>query len=559
MPISSKNHVNYIKLYTKKINKKEIIAGDKVITFYNLLEKWLKEKKVFYNDKKAKKALVYIENFCRHHEGEKAPNLIELELWQRAAVSVIFGIVDKDGYRQFTEVFIVAGRKIGKTLLCAAIASYCSFADGKYGNRIYFAAPKLKQAKLCFTAYWNMLRKEPELYKLVHKRRDDVYIDINNTTAEPLAFNADKSDGFNISLAICDEIASWKGVNGKRFYEVIKSSYGARREGLLISITTAGYEDDGIYDELMLRSSKVLNGISDEMRLMPLIYMIDDESKWDDINEIKKAIPNLGVSAPESYIKDELKIAKNSFSKRAEFKTKYCCLKQNSVNAWLDVRTIKKCIQHKINLNDLKSKYCVVGIDLSQTMDITAVVYVIEKDGILNIVPMFWLPENRLQEAIERDNLPYDKYIERGELRLCKGDFIKYEDIYNYIVEMFKVYEIIPLQIGYDRYSALYLIDKLKRSNFHMDDVYQGDNLYGVIQEAEGLMMESRINIGNNQLFKMHMLNSAIKFNGDRQRGRLVKVNQTLHIDGVAALLDAMCVRQKYNDQIGQRLKNVAR
>lgn len=287
MPISSKNHVNYIKLYTKKINKKEIIAGDKVITFYNLLEKWLKEKKVFYNDKKAKKALVYIENFCRHHEGEKAPNLIELELWQRAAVSVIFGIVDKDGYRQFTEVFIVAGRKIGKTLLCAAIASYCSFADGKYGNRIYFAAPKLKQAKLCFTAYWNMLRKEPELYKLVHKRRDDVYIDFNNTTAEPLAFNADKSDGFNISLAICDEIASWKGVNGKRFYEVIKSSYGARREGLLISITTAGYEDDGIYDELMLRSSKVLNGISDEMRLMPLIYMIDDESKWDDINEIK--------------------------------------------------------------------------------------------------------------------------------------------------------------------------------------------------------------------------------------------------------------------------------
>ena len=92
-----------------------------------------------------------------------------------------------------------------------------------------------------------------------------------------------------------------------------------------------------------------------------------------------------------------------------------------------------------------------------------------------------------------------------------------------------------------------------------MDDVYQGDNLYGVIQEAEGLMMESRINIGNNQLFKMHMLNSAIKFNGDRQSGRLVKVNKTSHIDGVAALLDAMCVRQKYNDQIGQRLKNAAR
>ena len=556
MPMKVNNRVNYIKLYTKKINNCEIIASSKVIKFYNILEDWLETKQVIYNDRKAKKALVYIENFCHHHEGDLAPGLIKLELWQKAAISCIFGIVDKAGYRQFSEIFIVAGRKIGKTLLCAAIANYCTFADNEYGARIYFAAPKLKQAKLCFTAYYNMIKKEPELFNLVHKRRDDIYVDFNNATAEPLAFNADKSDGFNISVGICDEVASWKGVNGKRFYEVLKSSFGARKEGLLISITTAGYEDDGIYDELMLRSLRFLAGTSDEKRLFPLIYMIDDEAKWDKIDEIKKAIPNLGVSVQEKYIKDELIVAKNSFSKKAEFKVKYCCIKQNSINAWIDINTLNKSIQNKVLLEDFKHSYAVVGIDLSQTMDLTSCVYVIEKNNILNVSAMFWLPKNKLDEAIERDNIPYDEYIKRGELRLCEGDFIKYEDVYNYIYSLFKEYDIVPLEIGYDRYSALYLIDQLKKNNFHLDDVYQGDNLYGVIQETEGLMQEGKINIGDNQLLKMHFLNAAIEFNRQRQRGRLVKINQKLHIDGVAALLDAMTVRQKYHDKIGARLKN---
>lgn len=556
MPMKVNNRVNYISLYTKKINTGEEIASEKVIKFYNILKNWLDNKIVFYNDRKAKKALVYIENFCHHHEGDLAPGLIKLELWQRAAISCIFGIVDKNGYRQFTEVFIVAGRKIGKTLLCAAIANYCTFADNEYGARIYFAAPKLKQAKLCFNAYYNMIKKEPELFNLIHKRRDDIYVEFNNATAEPLAFNADKSDGFNISVGICDEVASWKGVNGKRFYEVLKSSFGARREGLLISITTAGYEDDGIYDELMLRSLRFLAETSEEMKLFPLIYMIDDENKWDKIEEIKKAIPNLGVSVPEQYIKDELVVAKNSFSKKAEFKVKYCCVKQNSINAWIDRRTLDKSIQQKVDLNKFKHSYAVAGFDLSKTMDLTSCVYVIEKDGILNINAMFWLPENKLEEAIERENIPYDVYVKRGELRLCKGDYIKHEDVYNYIYGLFKEYDIIPLEIGYDRYSALYLIDQLKKHNFHLDDVYQGDNLYGIIQETEGLMQEGKINIGDNQLLKMHFLNAAIEFNGRRQRGRLVKIKDSLHIDGVAALLDAMCVRQKHYNKIGGRLKN---
>ena len=96
----------------------------------------------------------------------------------------------------------------------------------------------------------------------------------------------------------------------------------------------------------------------------------------------------------------------------------------------------------------------------------------------------------------------------------------------------------------------------MKAYGFHVDDVFQGENLYSVIQETEGLLEDGRINIGDNDLLKIHLLNSAIKMSVERGRGKLVKLTPSVHIDGAAALLDAMCVRQKYYSEIGEQLKN---
>jgi phage terminase large subunit-like protein len=91
---------------------------------------------------------------------------------------------------------------------------------------------------------------------------------------------------------------------------------------------------------------------------------------------------------------------------------------------------------------------------------------------------------------------------------------------------------------------------------FLMDDVYQGENLYGVIQETQGILEDGHIHLGDNDLLKIHLLNSAIKMSVERGRGKLVKINPNDHIDGCAALLDAMCVRQKWFAEYGEQLKN---
>lgn len=546
---------NYIYEYYQKINDGTIIVGKWVKLVYDIIIDDIKNKKYTYDAKKAKKAILYIEHYCRHHEGELAPQHLKLELWQKALVSCIFGLVDDDGNRHYREIMVIIARKNGKSLLASAISSYMLYLDD-YGARVYFVAPKLQQANLCFDALYQMIKKEPELSRMTKKRRTDIYVDSTNSSAMPLAFNAKKSDGLNVSFGCCDEISSWAGDAGLKQYEVLKSSVGARRQPLLFSISTSGYVNDSIYDELMKRATRFLLGDSKESRLLPFLYMIDDIEKWNDINELQKSNPNLGVSVSVQYLLEEIAIAEGSLSKKSEFITKYCNLKQNSSLAWLSSKVVNASMCDALSLDDFRGCYCVGGIDLSQTTDLTCANVTIEKDGVLYVFAKFWLPEAKLEEAIARDGIPYDVYIQRGILATSGENYVDYHDCFDWFRMLVEEYEILPLQIGYDRYSAQYLVQDMKTYGFHMDDVYQGDNLWGVIQETEGLLKDGKIKIGDNDLLKIHMLDTAIKMSLERGRGRIIKVNNNSHIDGVASLLDSMTVRQKWHTEIGEQLKN---
>lgn len=550
---------NYIYEYYQAIKDGTIVVGSWIKLWYEYVIKGLENKAFYYDAKKANKAIKFIETFCHHHEGALAPMLISLELWQKALVSVVFGIVDEKGLRQFREVFVVVGRKNGKTLLASAIANYMMFLDGERGARIYFVAPKLEQANLCFDALVQMINQEPELKSITKKRRTDLYIESTNSTAKPLAFNAKKSDGLNPSACVADECASWSGDQGLKQYEVIKSAMGARRQPLLLSISTSGYIDEGIFDELVKRSTAVINGDSREARLAPFLYMIDDIGKWNDINELRKANPNLGVSVSVDYMLEEIAIAEGSLSKKVEFLTKYCNIKQNSSQAWLPTQDINKAMGEHLNLEDFKGHYCVIGIDLSRTTDLTSAVVVIQKKDDLYVFSKMWLPSEKIEEASVRDNLPYKIYVQRGLLEPSGDNVVDYNDCFKWCRELVEKYHLFPQIVGYDRYNATYLTQQLTSYGFQCDDVVQGFNLSPVIKETEGLMKDGKLHFGDNDLLKVHFLDTALKFSAEKERCRIVKLTNTSHIDGVASLLCAMTVRQKWWGEFGYRLTNERR
>jgi phage terminase large subunit-like protein len=549
---------NDIYAYYQQIEDGTIPVGEWVRLAYRYVIHGLESGEFTFDQKKASRAIRFIESFCHHSEGSLAPQLLRLELWQRACVSVIFGILDHNGNRQFREVPIVVGRKNGKTLFLSGIAVYCLFMDGEYGARIFCVAPKLDQADIVYHDIWQTISSEPELMDLIKRRKSDYYVESTNSSVKKIAFNAKKSDGFNPHLVICDEIASWPGDTGLKQYEVMKSAFGARRQPLLLSCSTSGYVNDGIYDELIKRCTRFLKGDSKEKRLFPLLYMIDDIEKWNDINELRKSNPNLGVSVSVDYMLEEIAVAEGSLSKKAEFLTKYCNIKQSSSQAWLKATAVEHACGKPLHLEEFRGSYCVAGVDLSQTTDLTAATIVIEKGGVLYVFAKFWLPPEKLEEATARDGVPYQIYVQRGLLELSGENFVDYHDCYRWLCDMIEQYEIYPLMVGYDRYSAQYLIQDLKTYGFCTDDVYQGDNLYPVLLEMEGLFKDKKICIGDNDLLKLHLLNAAIKMNNERGRGKLVKLSANAHIDGCAALADAFTVRQKYYDQYGIQLQNGA-
>lgn len=573
---------NYILAYYQRIKDGVIVAGKWILLIYEYIIKGLESKAFYYDHKKAIQAVEWIENHCYHTEGPLAPGPFALELWEKAFISCIFGLVDQNGLRQFREVLLLVARKNGKSKIAAAIAKYEWFIDGGYGAKVYNIAPKLDQADIIYNDIWQQVIIDPEYKKLQEKheelrgqrtsqaransfleemprhRQSDLYLPKNNGTVKKIAFSAKKSDGFNPSLCICDEIASWEGDQGLKQYEVMKSGMGARPEGLLLSCTTSGYINDSIFDELMKRATRFLLGDSNEKKLLPFLYMIDDPEKWADINELRKSNPNLGVSVSVDYMLEEIAIAEGSLSKKGEFLTKYCCIKQNSSLAFLRASDVEKASGEPLRLADYSDTYAVCGVDLSQTTDLTAVTTVIERNGVFNVFAQFFLPTEKLQEATERDGLPYAQYEKRGLLTLSGENYVDYHDVYNYLTNLISEYHIYPLKVGYDRYSAQYLIQELTAFGFNCDDVWQGENLWPIIQEFEGNIKDRKINIGDNDLLKIHLLNTAVKMNNERGRGRIIKITPTAHIDGMAALLDAFTVRAKYFNEIGEQLKNGA-
>lgn len=550
---------NAIYAYYQAIRSGQIIAGKWILALYEYLVSGIEQKLFFLDLRKANHAVAFIESFAHHSKGRLAPQLVKLELWQRALISAIFGIVDERGLRQFREIFVLLARKGGKSLLASGIAEYMAYADGEYGADVFFLAPKLDQADIVYNDFLNSVEAEPELAEITKRRKTDVYVEQTNTQIKKIAFSQKKSDGFNPHLTVCDEIAAWPGDAGIKQYEVMTSALGSRAQPLILSITTANYLEGGIYDDLLKRSTRLLLGDSRERRLLPFLYMIDDVHRWNELSELAKAQPNLGVSVSVDYMLDEITKAEHSLPAKAEFLCKYCNIKQSSALAWLPAAAVEGACGEALRLEDFTGTYAIAGVDLSRTTDLTAAVLAVQRAEVWYLFAQFFMPAEKLEEATARDGIPYRAYVERGFLTLSGENFVDYHDVYAWLTALVEQYRILPLRVMYDKYSAQYLIHDLEAYGFVCDDCYQGYNMTPAIRQTEGLLRDGKIRIGDNDLLKIHLLNAALKHEPQTDRVKLVKLSETAHVDGAAALLDIFIGLSKHHDEIGGQIENRGR
>jgi phage terminase large subunit-like protein len=531
--------MNYILDYWAGIQAGKFIVSKRVYRQYQKLVNEIQNPGQFiFDEAKANKPIEFIERFCKHSKGEWAGKPVILELFQKAYISALFGFIDKEtGLRRYRETMFYVARKNGKTTMLSGIALYMLVADGEGGAEIFSTATKKDQARLLFDETHNMIKQSPDLSRHIKKRKSDLYFPLTMSRFQPLGKNSDTLDGLNAHLVIMDEL---HGVKDRNLYEVMKQSQSARRQPLLIMITTAGTVRECIFDDMYSYACNIVDGKFEDDSFLPILYELDDREEWTDFTKWEKANPGLGTIKKVDDLSRKVEKAKHSPKDISGVLTKDFNIRDTISSAWLTFDDINN--EETFDIGRFKNCYAIGGADLSITTDLTAAtLLMMDKDTQERFIhQMYWLPRDNFEKRVQMDKIPYDKWLQRGLLRLCNGNSINYSDVTAWFLEMVNDYGITPLWIYYDSYSAKYWTEEMESNGFIMVRCIQGAKTLSLPMQMMGADLQAKkINYNNNPILKWCLTNTGILTD---RNGNIVPIkNQAakMRIDGAASMLDA--------------------
>ena len=285
--------MNYIEQYVQAIRAGKCIVSARIRRVYESLAAEIKSpsKPYVFDQSKAERPIEFIERFCKHSKGEWAGKPVRLELFQKAFISALFGFVhETTGIRRYRETMFYVARKNGKSTMLSGLALYMLIADNEAGAEVYSVASKRDQARIVFDEVLNMVKQSPDLIQILRKRKSDLYFPLTFSKMQPLGKNSDTLDGLNSHLVIMDELHSIKDRN---LYEVMRQSQSARRQPLLIMITTAGTVRECIFDDMYRYACGVADGTITDDTFLPILYELDSKAEWGDPLKWEKANPGL--------------------------------------------------------------------------------------------------------------------------------------------------------------------------------------------------------------------------------------------------------------------------
>lgn len=544
--------MNYISRYWKEIKSGKIVVSNKVYKTMEMLMDVVegRDKKYHLDLVLANRPIYFIENFCKQSKGEMGKP-IKLELFQKARIQAIYGIVDKQDIRRFQEVFIVEGRKNGKSTELAADGIYGLLGDKEGGPEIDCVSTKKDAAKIVFNTARDMVQQSPYLKKYIKRRKSDLYCSYNLGVYQPLSSDSNTLDGLNPSVCILDECHAIKDRN---LYDVTRQAMSAasRKQPLYITITTSGFEREGIYDELYTYADNVLKGEIQDEHFLSFIYELDSLDEWDREDCWIKANPGLGTIKSIEKLRASVEKAKNTPGYKPTVLTKDFNLKNVAASTWLTWEELNN--EEVFDPQLVYNSYAIAGCDLSSTRDLTCASLLIRRrnDEKIYLMQHYFLPSERVDmlEATSSKEAPYRLWEERGLITLCEGSMVRYSDITKWFRQMRDEYKIDIWKCGYDRALANYWVEEMK-SEFGdvMEAVPQGPITWTApMNELGAMLSDKRVNYNNNPIFKWCLTNTAVKKSGTNEAIQPIKIQAHRRIDGLVSFLNAYTIYVKYRD-----------
>lgn len=494
-----------------------------------------------YDKKKADFAVEFIENL-QHTKGKWDKKPFFLLPWQEQIIRDIFGIVDKEGNRQFREAYVEIPKKNGKSELAAAIALYLLFGDDEPNAEVYSAALDSNQAKIVFDVAIDMIRRDDYLKKhsniVESDKKVDAFGDGISGRYEVLSADIGTKHGLNISGLIFDELHAQKF---RKFFDIVtKGSGDAREQPLFFYITTAGDSTESICYELHKKAKAILEGKKKDPSFYPVIYGLEKEDDYTLEENWKKANPSLGQTIKLDVFRNAFIQAQNTPSDLTTFRQLRLNTWVNSKDKWMNMLEWDKC-NIPVDPNVLKGRVCYAGLDLSSSIDITAFVLVFpptEEDEHYYVLPYFWIPEETIKQRVIRDHVPYDDWLELGYIKATEGNVIHYDYIEKFIEELGEIYNI--KEIAYDRWGAVQMSQHLENKGFTVVPFGQGmASLSFPTKELLRLVLKHQIAHGGNVPLRWMVSNVVVK-KDSAENIKMDKQKSEERIDGAVALVMAL-------------------
>ena len=460
----------------------------------------------------------------------------------------IYGWVHKDtDYRRFKKGYWQVGRKNAKSQSLACVASYEAMAFGESMSEVYIGATKTEQARIVWKETEAMLAGCPELKGKYEVKYGAIHHPKSRSIIRPLSKEDRKTgDGLNPQCGIIDE---YHAHETDEIYNILDSGMIARAQPLLMIITTAGTNlNNPCYRSEYQYVSKLLdpNNPVENDQYFAMVNELDKDEDGNLIDDIKdekawlKANP-IAASYPEGIenIRAKLKEALEKPDKMDDFLTK-------NMNVWINKREQAYISAERWaacgaeNLPDISGLDAYVGVDLSATTDLTSVSIEIPlNDGQFVVLSHSFIPEEKLDERVKTDKMPFDQWVRQGWITATPGVVVDYTFVREYIKSIEETYGVLVKEICYDKYNARHLMQELEADGFTTVEIPQGIRyLTEPTKNFRTKVFEKKI-IHNKNPVLAWAVGNAVTRKDAQENIMLDKSKSTDRIDPLAALINA--------------------
>ncbi len=432
----------------------------------------------YFDDQAADIAVAFFEQLLVHIKGEWAGSSFKLEPWERdEIIRPLFGWKRrKDGTRKYRYAYIEIPRKNGKSTLTAGIALYLLFADEEPGAEVYSAAGDRDQAAIVFDLAKAMVEESPALSQRSESFKRSIIVPASRSVYRVVSAEAYTKHGLNVHGLVFDELHVQPN---RDLWDVFTTATGARRQPLVVAITTAGFDRESLCWEQHEYARQIMEGIIEDPSYFAYIKAADKDDDWLDEKVWKECNPNLGITVKLDYLRAEARRAQQLPAYQNTFRRVHLNQWTAQETRWLPMEAWDQC-DEPAEADELETMECYGGLDLASTVDLAAFLLSFpppepeegKATDPVKILPFFWIPEDNLIERARKDRVPYDAWVRDGLITATPGNVIDYAYIVQQIVQLGEIYNI--KEIAFDRWGAFQVSQQLEGAGFTMVAFGQG-------------------------------------------------------------------------------------